>query len=194
MAASWKGGIVPDAAVRRARRDQRSTAMRPVAVAERVVMAGWYHGRPGERRCRHQKAVLDRPPTLHDEAPNHLSPPRGRGLHGTTCREAIQAQPSMWGAFPEKPYRIRPHRRLSSIPARGERWGDRLAPGSPGTNEGPDHLARDGREKVGAVLGASRDTSALEPRQDLPACPNRAWLERLRTAGSRVSTSCTARR
>src|SRR5215208_1020341 len=136
MAASWKGGIVPDAAVRRARRDQRSTAMRPVAVAERVVMAGWYHGRPGERRCRHQKAVLDRPPTLHDEAPNHLSPPRGRGLHGTTGREAIQAQPSMWGAFPEKPYRIRPHRRLSSIPARGERWGDRLAPGSPGTNEG----------------------------------------------------------
>ena len=38
MAASWKGGIVPVAAVSRARRDQRRTAVKPMAVAVRVVM------------------------------------------------------------------------------------------------------------------------------------------------------------
>ena len=38
MAASWNGGIVPVAAVSRASRDQNRTAMKPMAVALRVVI------------------------------------------------------------------------------------------------------------------------------------------------------------
>jgi hypothetical protein len=38
MAASWKGGIVPVAAVNRASRDQNRMARKPMRVALRVVM------------------------------------------------------------------------------------------------------------------------------------------------------------
>ncbi len=38
IAASWNGGIVPVAAVSSARRDQNRTAMKPMAVARRVVI------------------------------------------------------------------------------------------------------------------------------------------------------------
>ena len=53
MAASWKGGIVPVAAVNRASMDQSRMAARPMVVAVRVVMvAATYHDFRQEAKLR----------------------------------------------------------------------------------------------------------------------------------------------